>query len=216
LAPAGWSVHVPGQLTPQLSASISPDGRRLAFVSTDAAGRSMLWLRALDAQDAQVVAGTENAAHPVRSPDGRSIAFLAEGKLKTIDSGGGAVHTLADAAIRLAPSWSRDGIILFKPSLSGLGTVPATGGAVTPVSFKDPAIHASATWPYFLPDGRHFLFSAPMPQVVEVSTSGRSTHPTRRCSSPPTSGARTRRRDFCSSSAAKRCLRSRSMRRGER
>ena len=160
-APLRLSIHVPGQLSPQLSATISPDGRRLAFVSTDAVGKSMLWVRPLDAQDSQVLAGTQNAAHPAWSPDGGAIAFVAEGKVKTVAADGGAVRTLAAAAPnRMGPSWSRDGIILFKASSAGLATVPATGGTVTPVSFGNPDVQATASWPSFLPDGRHFLFAA--------------------------------------------------------
>jgi hypothetical protein len=96
--PVRLSVFAPGQITPQLSATLSPDGRELAFVSTDASGKSMLWIRALDALDARVVPGTENAAHPSWSPDGRSLGFLAEGKLKRVDAAGGPVQTLADSA----------------------------------------------------------------------------------------------------------------------
>ena len=149
--PTRLSVFTPGTITPQLSATISPDGRQLAFVSTDANGQSMLWLRQLNALDAHALAGTENAAHPFWSPDGRYLGFQAAGKIKTIEATGGPVQILADGPIRSGATWSRDGRILFIPRLGALGTVPAGGGSVSPVA-------VAGFWPYFLPDGRHFLY----------------------------------------------------------
>jgi Tol biopolymer transport system component/tRNA A-37 threonylcarbamoyl transferase component Bud32 len=149
--PTRLSVFTPGLITPQLSATISPDGRQLAFVSTDATGKSMLWLRPLDALDARVLPGTENAAHPFWSPDGRYLGFQAAGKIKTIEATGGPVQILADAYIRSGATWSRDGRILFIPRPGELGTVSAGGGPISPVQ-------VGGFWPYFLPDGRHFLY----------------------------------------------------------
>jgi eukaryotic-like serine/threonine-protein kinase len=147
------SISAPGLLTPQTSVAVSPEGRRLAFVSTDSSGRSMLWVRELESVQPRVLPGTEDAAHPFWSPDGRSLAFLAGGKLKRIDLSGGAVLTLADTNIRMGGSWSRNDIILFAPRVNELATVPATGGPISPVPTRE-----GAGWPFFLPDGRHFLF----------------------------------------------------------
>jgi serine/threonine protein kinase/Tol biopolymer transport system component len=148
------SISAPGVITPQLSAAISPNGRRVAFVSTDLSGRSMLWIRELDSLEPRALAGTEDAAHPFWSPDGVSLGFLAGGKLKRVDAGGGRVLTLADVGgFRSGGSWSRNGTILFTPRLGELATVPAAGGPVSTVLTRGEAI-----WPFFLPDGRHFLF----------------------------------------------------------
>jgi Tol biopolymer transport system component len=150
---ARLSISAPGQLTPQTSVAISPDGRRVAFVSTDPSGRSMLWIRELDSLKPRVLAGTEDAAHPFWSPDGSALGFLGGGKLKRVDVGGGGVLTLADVTARFGGSWSSNGKILFVPRVGELATVSATGGRVTTVL----AWH-EALWPFFLPDGRHFLF----------------------------------------------------------
>jgi len=145
------SISASGRITPQLSAAISPDGRRVAFVSTDAGGRSMMWIRALDSLEARVVPGTEDAAHPFWSPDGQSLGFIAGGKLKRVDAEGGAVQTLAETAgFRTGGAWSRDGVIIFSSGRQ-LAAVPASGGPVSHLA-------ASAIWPSFLPDGRHFLY----------------------------------------------------------
>ncbi|MDP9322654.1 MAG: serine/threonine protein kinase, partial [Acidobacteriota bacterium] len=52
------SISVPGVITPQSAPAISPDGLQIAFVTTDASGQSMLWVRAFDSMDARVLPGT--------------------------------------------------------------------------------------------------------------------------------------------------------------
>src|SRR5712692_1419697 len=152
---ARLSISAPGLITPQTSVAISPDGRRVAFVATDASGRSMLWIRELDSLEPRVLAGTEDAAHPFWSPDGSALGFLAGGKLKRVDVGGGGLLTLADVTARFGGSWSSNGKILFVPRLGELATVSATGGSVTTVLARYELL-----WPSFLPDGRHFLFQS--------------------------------------------------------
>jgi Tol biopolymer transport system component len=142
-----------GQVTPQIAPAISPDGSRVAFVSTDASGRAMLWIRQLDSQEPRLLAGTEDAAHPFWSPDGRSIGFMAGGKLKRVDAAGGAVLTLSETTTRSGGAWSTTGVILFVLRPGELASVPAAGGPITPVLQGN-----RLAWPRFLPDGEHFLF----------------------------------------------------------
>ena len=153
--PTRLSIAAPGQVSPQLSVAVSPEGRRLAYVSTDASGGSKLWVRDLDALAPHALAGTEDAAHPFWAPDGSAIGFVAGGKLKRVDAGGGQVLTLADVATRSGSTWSSTGVILFKGRASEFAAVPATGGPVSTV-LKVP----DGSWPSFLPDGRHFILHA--------------------------------------------------------
>src|SRR5215813_11490164 len=99
--------------------SVSPDGRRLAFVATTAGGGNLLWVRSLDALSAQALAGTEGAIYPFWSPDSRSLAFFAQGKLKKIDAAGGPTLTLCDAPQGRGGTWNRDGVIVFSPDAFG-------------------------------------------------------------------------------------------------
>jgi eukaryotic-like serine/threonine-protein kinase len=147
-------LFVPGVLTPQSAPAVSPDGRRVAFVSTAASGQSVLWIRDLDSLEPRAIAGTEDAAHPFWSPDGEAIGFLAGGKVKRVNADGGGLLTLADTNNRSGATWSRRGVILFIPRPGELATVPAAGGAVTTVFKSD----ARVVWPSFLPDGTHYLF----------------------------------------------------------
>jgi len=152
LTPTRLSITAVGQVYPQLSVAVSPDGRRLAYVSTDASGGPKLWVRDLDALAPHALAGTEDAAHPFWAPDGSAIGFVAAGKLKRVDAAGGQVITLSDVAGRNGAAWSSTGVILFVPRRGELDTIPETGGPVST------ALKVDGGWPSFLPDGRHFLF----------------------------------------------------------
>ena len=119
--------------------AFSPSGARLAFSACDAGGRCQLFVRALDQLDAQPLAGTEGAAAPFFSPDESSIAFFADGKLKTIAIGGGAATTIADAPHAFGGAWLDDGSIVFASALAGgLQRVAAAGGAVRIAARIDP------------------------------------------------------------------------------
>jgi Tol biopolymer transport system component len=142
-----------------LSFALSPDGRQIVFVASGD-GASRLWLRALVATTAQPLAGTEGAALPFWSPDSRSIAYFADAKLKRLDVGAGAPQTVAAAPFGWGGSWNTDGVILFAPAaISPLFRVPASGGQAVAVTKVDRERSHQA--PFFLADGRHFLFFAP-------------------------------------------------------
>ena len=144
------------------SQAISPNGRLLVFVATNSTGTSMLWLRPLDSLTAQPLAGTEEALNPFWSPDNRSLGFFAQGKLKRIDVTGGPAQTIADSPGAQGGAWNRDGEIVFAQQLNEvLYRVPASGGRSVPVTSLDRTKQEVAhAWPFFLPDGRHFLFWA--------------------------------------------------------
>ena len=138
---------------------ISPDGKNIVF-SGRADGKNQLFLRPLDKFDPQPIAGTSDATFPFWSPDNRSIAFFADGKLRRIDIAGGAALSICDAPAGRGGTWSVNGTIVFSPQFTdALFQVPATGGnptAVTKLSDK----FTTHRWPWFLPDGKHFLYVA--------------------------------------------------------
>jgi len=140
--------------------ALSPDGSRLAFTATSD-GRRRLWVRALDAPSAQILTGTDGAGNPFWSPDGRSIAFFAQGELRRISVSGGPAQTICDVTGAGHGAWNRDGVIVFNPDqLEGLYQVPARGGTPEPVTNVDRANGERAhSHPSFLPDGRHFLYT---------------------------------------------------------
>lgn len=139
--------------------SISPDGRRLAFIAKSE-GQKMLWVRSLDALSAQALPDTEGAISPFWSPDSRYLAFFAKGKLKKVEAAGGSPQTVCNlsAETDAVGTWGRDGTILFATDIDttkrGIFSVAAAGGAPTLLMKNDDANN----WIHFLPDGRHFLF----------------------------------------------------------
>ena len=141
---------------------LAPDGKRLMFPAPTGDGRTLLWIRALDSLTARRLAGTENEGFPWAfwSPDGQSVGFFADGKLKKIDISGGPAHTLADAPDPwFAGTWSREGIIVFSPRGGPLFRVSESGGPATPVFELDRSRQElSHSWPHFLPDAGHFLY----------------------------------------------------------
>jgi serine/threonine protein kinase len=137
---------------------VSPDGRWIAFAGLVGA-KSQLWIRPLDSLAARALPGTEGALFPFWSPDSRSIGFMAGGKLKRIELAGGAPETIADVPTTGPAAWSRGGVILFSGQATVLYKVAATGGEVKPATGLDSATQESGHgFPYFLPDGRHFLY----------------------------------------------------------
>ena len=139
---------------------ISPDDRFLVFVG-GTEGKSRLWLRALDSENAQPLAATEGATFPFWSPDSHSIGFFADGKLKRIDINGGSLKTLCDSTFGRGGTWSTDGVIVFSPAFqSGLFRIPASGGTPVSITKVDLSQHTTHRWPSFLPDGKHFLYLA--------------------------------------------------------
>lgn len=141
---------------------VSPDGHYLAFVATDSVGKNQLLVRALSSISALPLPGTEDAAYPFWSYDSRSIAFFAGGKLKRVDATGGPVTTICDAANGRGGSWSQAGVIVFAPSSdSPVHKVAAAGGTSIAITSIDTVKkETSHRWPFFLPDGKHFLFTS--------------------------------------------------------
>ena len=141
--------------------ALSVDGTKLAFVAIDSKGKALIWVRSLGKLAADPVEGTEGAAFPFWSPDGHSIAFFADGKLKKVGLEGGAAVALCDASSPRGGSWGQQGVILFTPTThSGIYQVPESGGESIPVTKVDTSIHTTHRWPRFLPDGNHFIYLA--------------------------------------------------------
>jgi len=155
-----YRIDTPSALTFMDSPKLSPNGRYLAFNGTDSTGISRIWVQPLDAFTAHALDGTEGARRPIWSPESKSLAFFADGRLKRVDVSGGPVQTLTDVVNGSDGSWSPEGVILFDASAGdSLQRVPAGGGVPAPATRLNRALHeVTHGWPYFLPDGKHFVF----------------------------------------------------------
>ena len=140
--------------------ALSPDGRHLAFVSSNDAGTPVLWVRSLDSLEARLIAGTEGARQPFWSPDSLSIGFFAFGALKKVAVSGGPPQMLSGASVvPTGGAWSREGVILFSNLTGPITRVPAAGGERTPATVVSQVHREDVhSYPSFLPDGRRFLY----------------------------------------------------------
>ena len=86
-----FEVSFPREVTSDFAhLAISPDGQQLLAVPAFG-GTGSLWLRRLASTSGRWLPGTEGALLPFWSPDGASIGFFADAKLKRLD-----VNSLAD------------------------------------------------------------------------------------------------------------------------
>ena len=144
--------------------ALSPDGGRLALVAPGRDGRLVLWVHSLDGASTRALAGTEGGSRPFWSPDGRHLAFVAEGTLKRIEASGGAVVPLYDGAREFSTgTWSRDNVILFAGTDGLIRRIPAERGEASPVTVRDASAELLHEDPVMLPDGRRFLYSVNTP-----------------------------------------------------
>jgi len=151
-------ITAPGTPDP-VSLALSPDGTKIAFSGSGDQGMA-LWIRSLDSTAARPIAGVSNARLPFWSADGRSIGFFADGKLKRVDLETDTVRSLTSAVNGFGATWNRDDVILFAPLATGpIERLAAIGGNPTPVTRIEPQQQGHRS-PFFLPDGRHFLYYA--------------------------------------------------------
>ncbi len=142
------------------SPAISDDGRIIAYATQQGTDEPQLYLRHLDSLEARPVAGSSGARQPFFSPDGKWVAFFAEGQLQKTEVVGGTPIRLAEAAVPFGGTWNQDDTIIYAASLgSGLLRIPASGG--TPETLTRPGGAAAGyahTFPRVLPGGRSVLF----------------------------------------------------------
>jgi Tol biopolymer transport system component len=157
--PAGVRFQIPAPADgPAEMLTLSPDGRQLAFVAPNG-GASQVWIRSMSALESRPLAGTNGATYPFWSPDGVSLGYFAQGKLKKIAIAGGLPQTVCDAPNGRGGTWNRNGVILFSAGpRNPIVRVAAAGGMPTPVTRLERE-SAGHRFPAFLPDGIHFLYS---------------------------------------------------------
>jgi serine/threonine-protein kinase len=141
--------------------TFAPDGKALALVAREGE-TAEIYERALSGLELRRIAGTTGGSQPTFAPDGRSLAFFADRKLKRVPREGGAALVIAEIGGNpRGASWGEDGTIVVAPSqTSGLFRVPAAGGTLKPLTRLDEAAdEASHRWPQILPGGTHALYT---------------------------------------------------------
>jgi Tol biopolymer transport system component len=151
--------------------AISSDGRRIVYQGPGGAG---LYLRSLDQLVTVPISGTENGGLPVFSPDGNSVAFIANGKLMKVPISGGPPVSLSDSpGLGISLSWGADGTIVFSAENS-LFRVSSAGGERELLATPQPQIGEGGYGnPHILPGGEDVLFqiyrAGELPQIAVLS-----------------------------------------------
>jgi len=166
--PVRYSVELEPGVQPTFTpiVRLSADGRQL-FLAAVVGRREEIVRRTFDQMRMTIIAGgglgeqgTENS-RPFVSPDGRWIAYAAQGKLRKVAVEGGTPIVLADAEWA-GGSWGKDGRLVYTKAYStGLYMVSEGGGDARELTKPDRATgELGHWWPQILPDGRHVLFTA--------------------------------------------------------
>ena len=160
------AMPLPGLLPTAPQVGLSPDGRQLAFVTSDATGKRVLWIRSLDISRPRPVEATDAvSSFPFWSPDSRHVVIAVKRALMKVNARTGSIErlcTLPDAAPPepfVTGSWGEDGTILFSVGgPTGLYRTDASGAtpqlATTLDTKRGDNYHS---WPQLLSD-RRFLF----------------------------------------------------------
>ena len=159
--PARLSISLPPGQEITSSPAISGDGRIIAYTAQLGTAEPQLYLRHLDSFEARAVAGSSGAQQPFFSPDGKWVAFFAQGQLQKAEVTGGTPILLAEAAFPHGGTWNRNDTIIYAASLgSGLLRIPAGGGTPEALTKPDGAAEGYAhVYPQVLPGGQSVLFT---------------------------------------------------------
>ena len=149
--------------------ALSPDGRDLVYTGGREGSLSLsLYRRQMNSLDAVEIPGTEGAVGPFFSPDGAWVGFFSNGQLKRVQLSGGSPILICDTESFLGGSWGLNGTIVFAQS-SGLARVPTSGGTPQPLTAVSLESGESRhPDPFFLPDGRHVLFTVESAESSQI------------------------------------------------
>ncbi len=141
--------------------ALAPDGKTLAM-ALDTGTSKQLYIRQLDRTGMTLLPGTDDAATPFFSPDGRWIAFFSGGKLKKVAVAGGSPVTLCDArGSNRGASWGTDDFIVYSPHYTQpLMRVSGAGGEPEVLTTIDKAAgDRTHRWPQAVPGEDLVLFT---------------------------------------------------------
>jgi len=166
-----FSIPSDSTITSIHSVRISPDGSKLAFLAQGGPQNNrFIYVRPLNSMVIYQLPSTENAIPFCWSPDSKYLAYFDNGleQLKKVSVTGGPSQLICETDRGAHTTWGKDGSILFDFTVdSVLHQVSVSGGVVTDATRLDTTAgetHHSS--PFFLPDGRHFLYLATIKGVT--------------------------------------------------
>ena len=152
------TISFPDSAPPSGPISLSPDGATLVYPARRSGG-TQVWVRDAASLEPRALRGTDSAAYPVVSPDGRRVAFVAGHSLRVASLDDDRVTTITDTLSTHTPiGWADDEHILM-PGRQGIWSVPLTGGAwqrLTTIDGAGDEVFQTSASP--LPGGRAIAF----------------------------------------------------------
>jgi eukaryotic-like serine/threonine-protein kinase len=147
------------------SFALSPDGERIAFTAKDRSGGFRLFLRDLSEPEARPVTDGEGAYSVVWSPDGQSLFFTSQSKLRRIGVNASVSQLVSDS---MGPYFSSaipfgSGRLLVCSHRS-CGVILPSGGPPRPIK-------QWYSWAQLLPGGRSFLYTIDDPHAGSMHAS---------------------------------------------
>jgi len=143
--------------------ALSPDGATLVYVAEEN-GTRRLYVRDLADPDVRLIPGSEGAASPYFSPDGRWIGFLADRSFKRVAASGGVPESIRRANsfdVGRGATWTVDDTVIFVSSansgLAEFSTEDDADVATAAVALSPPS--RPSAWPDALANGRDVLFT---------------------------------------------------------
>lgn len=144
-------------------AAVSPNGRYIGFVGVDSTSTTSVTIHDFETGEYWHLDATRGASYPFWSHDSSEIVFAAPGGfLKRKPIKGGPAINVATATNLKGGSWNQFGQIIYAPShASTIMMVHSDGGdPVAVTSLADDETVRSHRLPQWLPDGKHFQYTA--------------------------------------------------------
>jgi len=150
-----YEITQPADVTASVVLTISPDGRRLAFIASNS-GQSRIWVRSLETLEAHPLDGTEGVGGiPFWSSNSRYLIFSSQGKLKKIEASGGPAQTLAvNQTSAVGGFWAANDKIIYGEIRTGIRQIASMGGTPTSVGIGGAQESPGTLFPSPMPDGK--------------------------------------------------------------
>jgi len=142
-----------------IDVAISPDGKLVAWVAGPSRG---LYVRAVDSLNGTMLAGSDGAASPAFSQDGKSIAFYSDGQLRKVPARGGPIDRFTAVTLLSGISWGTNDTIVVGRFNDNLLAVPAGGGTAIELTRTDTTAgkaRGAHRFPEVLPGNRGVVFT---------------------------------------------------------
>ena len=153
-------------------AVVSPNGRYICFVGVDSTAAANITIQDFETGEFWTMEDTRSASYPFWSHDSSEIAYAdASGMMRRKAINGGPAINIVSATNMKGGSWNQFDQIIYAPTHASVIMMTTSDGA-EPVALTNLASDdgvRSHRLPQWLPDGKHFLYTAVKESQVNVT-----------------------------------------------